>query len=56
MAATRNGGDGRGADALLEVEERLAGEGQSEEGGAAGADKTFRRYDPWADSRRRSPA
>ncbi len=31
---------------LLEVEERLAGEGQREEGGTAGADKTFRRYDP----------
>ena len=31
---------------LLGVEERLAGEGQLEDGGAAGLDKTFRPYDP----------
>jgi transposase len=41
-AEQRSGAQAR----LLEVEERLAGEGQPEEGGAAGADKTFRPYDP----------
>ena len=46
MAATATVETDEAQTRLLEVEERLAGEGQSEEGGAAGADKTFRRYDP----------
>jgi hypothetical protein len=46
MAATAMVGTDGVQARLLEVEERLAGEGQREEGGRAGADKTFRRYDP----------